>query len=73
MDNPFVHKQGQVFINNGLHSTMLSISRSTVNTSVSYSGLSVKQGLGLNHTSPHMENVLRISVSVSKICSKVSF
>ena len=73
MENACVYKQGQVFLNNGPHSIiMFPISRDTENT-CDVIACPVKQGLGLNHTSRHMEKILRINVSACKICSNVMF
>ena len=47
-------------------------SRNTGNTNV-FIGFAAKQRLGPILTSRHMEKVLRIRVSVCKICSKVRF
>ena len=49
VDNSFVYKQSQVFINNRPHNIVFPIRRSTVNTS-DFIVFSIKQGLGLSHT-----------------------
>ena len=56
MDNSFVYKQGQVFINNRPHNIVFPIRRNTVNTS-DFIVFSIKQCLGLSHTNRYVEKV----------------
>ena len=56
MDNSFVYKQGQVFINNRPHNIVFPMRRNTVNTS-DFIVFSIKQCLGLSHTNRYAEKV----------------
>ena len=56
MDNSFVYKQGQVFINSRPHNIVFPIRRNTVNTS-DFIVFSIKQCLGLSHTNRYVEKV----------------
>ena len=56
MDNSFVYKQGQVFINNRPHNIVFPKRRNTVNTS-DFIVFSIKQGLGLSLTNRYVEKV----------------
>ena len=56
MDNSFVYKQGQVFINNRPHNIVFPIRRNTVNTN-DFIVFSIKQCLGLSHTNRYVEKI----------------
>ena len=56
MDNSFVYKHGQVFINHRPHNIVFPIRRNTVNTS-DFIFFSIKQGLGLSHTNRYVAKV----------------